>query len=361
MNCFSNGKPQLSASDRTRDLRAKTIYGGASSEFRRKSGCRSYNGNIGIYKKSGKVRNTKSYQTLLSLSRGHALCIDGLHSPSVEGNTERGLERCRGPPGSGHPAETAGGCSGPISQQVKISMGWNYFNVMNLADPDCTPPCHCGFVVANSIVDEAAPPLFGLRPNQVDANLNRDGSGVIIDPSNILFGTNEDCRNPLDVNKYLKYASVLHSVKVVGPVGPADSCPPDLRGRLVASGLVSMVDDPLILGLGVIRRSCCQVINGQPILTIYALVLQGHFPTPADVKAGRYPPAPPFGISIGSDDTATTAFFMPSPTEVTHIHGEACRRNLSWGNATHQSYLSSFNYPDPYLSFANSQLPKLLA
>ena len=528
MNCFNNGRPKLSSGDRTRDLRARTIYASAVSEFKGKGGCRSYDGKVGIYKRSAKIRNVDSHSTLLAFSRGHALCVDGMNSPPEEGDFEMGLDRCPQPP-----ATLQGVCSGPRSRQVKISMGWNYYNVMNIAnaaaDGDLTCPCiqlvcigsggafgppHVGSFSAepssstgeiisvlepslnqilallvilddcSSPVDDAdslsgdAPPwsnwsVIGITPapppiqtvspcpcvqmfvvdtdpssipiggsvgpgvgivmsvatvsgsrivlmevlnnciglptmppppmidingatytltsaapvevlrgdrsgvpcntglpvvssedasgalkvNTVDSVVNADGSGVVIDPSNVLFGDNEDCRNPLDVNKYLRYASVYQVVKIVGGVLDGD-CPP--VGGLLAMGLIPTgtvilppQPDLIPVGVGVIYRVCCPSAGA---VTVYASVVQGFFPSVKDRIDGHYPP-PPFaqwGISVaGGTDTKVTGHIF-DPAEVVTIHGDPCAQaNLSWGNNTQQNYMASFNYPDPYLSLAN--------
>jgi len=326
MNCFNNGRPKLSSGDRTRDLRARTIYASTVSEFKGKGGCRSYDGKVGIYKRSAKIRNVGSHSTLLALSRGHALCVDGLKSPAEEGSVEMGLAKCPQPP-----TTLQGVCSGPRSRQVKISMGWNYYNIMNLADADVA--CISGLPVVTS---ENA--MGALTVNIVDSVVNADGSGVVIDPSDILFGDNEDCRNPLDVNKYLRYASVRQVVKIVGV--PDDGNAAIMCGDARLTGLVggivtSGTSLSLFSGFGVITRVCCS--GG--VLTLYASILQGSFLNHA---AWIAPPAGSVTVRI------------LAPTEVTTTQGDPCAQaNLSWGNETQQNYMASFNYPDSYLSLAS--------
>jgi len=343
MNCFNNGRPKLSSGDRTRDLRARTIYASTVSEFKGKGGCRSYDGKVGIYKRSAKIRNVGSHSTLLALSRGHALCVDGLKSPAEEGSVEMGLAKCPQPP-----TTLQGVCSGPRSRQVKISMGWNYYNIINIADVDAL--CSSGLPVVNS--EDA---VGALEVNEVDSIVNADGSGVVIDPSNVLFGDNEDCRNPLDVNKYLRYASVYQVVKIVGvPIssfGVILPCGDALLAGLVGGTAVSGTVPPLLPALppppvvavsggGIITRVCCS--GG--VLTLYVSILAGSF---LNQIVSIAPPGP-------ATVPPTATVYIVAPTEVTTIQGNPCAQaNLSWGNETQQNYMASFNYPDSYLSLAS--------
>lgn len=400
MRCFNNGRANLTAGDRIADLKARTIYAATGSELKHKGGkCGNYNGSVKIYKRTGALRSADSHELLLSLSRGHALCLDGSTSHDSSGNQQRGLEKCPGPP-VGRGLNSAAACGGETNTQVKLSMPWNMYTTMNLADPGTL--CRQGYVVLTSRNTHGHP-----YNNSVDASGNLDGSGVIIDPSNILFGTNEMCPFPLPLQRWKRFASMRRGIKIVGTISktqasnlhcakvqttlaallqgggtnpsvvvvggdlstyislqPVPGTPPVSYITTVISAALLAQDIPT--GFATVRQApCCS--SADDLITIYARPYQGWFATIEDVAAGHYPPAPPFAkfaftVLWQSDAGSATTYgaAVIEPVEVIRIHGDPCVNNLSWGNWTKQNYMASFNFPDPHLGFGHQPFKREL-
>jgi hypothetical protein len=408
MRCFNNGRANLTAGDRIADLKARTIYAATGSELKHKGGkCGNYNGSVKIYKRTGALRSADSHELLLSLSRGHALCLDGSTSHDSSGNQQRGLEKCPGPP-VGRGLNSAAACGGETNTQVKLSMPWNMYTTMNLADPGKL--CLQGYVVLTSRNTDG-----DIRLNSVDASGNLDGSGVIIDPSNILFGTNEMCPFPLPLQRWKRFASMRRGIKIVGTISDTYSYPqpshsdcavvqttlaallqgggtnpsvvvvggdlsahispqpPSFTGSYITtviSAALSASSKDIPTGFATVRQApCCS--SADDLITIYARPYQGWFATIEDVAAGHYPPAPPFAkfaFTVLWQSDAGSANTMPQtygaaviePVEVIRIHGDPCVNNLSWGNWTKQNYMASFNFPDPHLGFGHQPFKREL-
>ena len=401
MRCFDNGWAKLSASDRTADLKSRTIYAATSSEIRGKGGqCGNYNGSVKVYRRTGALRSARSHELLLNLSKGHALCLDGTGTPGAAGQQQRGLERCPGAPcGLNAFPDGITACNSCSSGQVKVSMPWNMFTTLNLADP--SQNCLEGLVTVWSKAPGYGTSLSiggavrGIWPNVITQD-NLDGSGVVIDPSNILFGTNELCSHPWPLNLWRRFARVRRGVKVVGRIlqaaaggnagGLADpiTCS-QWRAKIIGTGWegrtflllgglitpptpsdelkywLSGVDDVPTGAALLLDLPCCD--QAGQLLTLYARVHQGWMVTPGEEAAGAYPPPPfaPFGFTLlvlAGSVVKHWARIMPA--EVTTFHGDPCKTNLSWGNWTKQNYMASFNYPDPYLGFSKGPLPREL-
>ena len=73
MNPFNNNKPVLSASERLKNKRDKTIY--QSQKMNYKSSKTFGNNNVKYYD-NGTVRSTNSFKMNMKLSRGAAICND---------------------------------------------------------------------------------------------------------------------------------------------------------------------------------------------------------------------------------------------------------------------------------------------
>lgn len=400
MRCFNNGRANLTAGDRIADLKARTIYAATGSELKHKGGkCGNYNGSVKIYKRTGALRSADSHELLLSLSRGHALCLDGSTSHDSSGNQQRGLEKCPGPP-VGRGLNSAAACGGETNTQVKLSMPWNMYTTMNLADPGTL--CRQGYVVLTSRNTHGT-----TYNNSVDASGNLDGSGVIIDPSNILFGTNEMCPFPLPLQRWKRFASMRRGIKIVGTISKTQASnlhcakvqttlaallqgggtnpsvvvvggdlsahfpqPASFTGSYITtviSAALSASSKDIPTGFATVRQApCCS--SADDLITIYARPYQGWFATIEDVAAGHYPPAPPFAKfaftvlwqSSADDPPQIYGAAVIEPVEVIRIHGDPCVNNLSWGNWTKQNYMASFNFPDPHLGFGHQPFKREL-
>jgi hypothetical protein len=114
---FDTLQPNLSSSDRIKDLKAKTIYKSAVSSYgKARNSYRNYNNTI-RFSNQGTLAsvggfNTKSNEMLLNLNRGYALCKDGLDynvcvnderaenafgdvaPDDISGNNKKGLLSC---------------------------------------------------------------------------------------------------------------------------------------------------------------------------------------------------------------------------------------------------------------------------
>ena len=114
---FDTLQPNLSSSDRIKDLKAKTIYKSAVSSYgKARNSHRNYNNTIRFSNQGSLASvggfNTKSNELLLNLNRGYALCKDGLDynvcvnveraanafgdvaPDDISGNNKKGLLSC---------------------------------------------------------------------------------------------------------------------------------------------------------------------------------------------------------------------------------------------------------------------------
>ena len=73
MNPHENNRPNLTASERIRNKRDKTIYQAEKQRFQAHKSC----GNRNVrYYENGRIRNMQSYKIQQSLARGSVLCED---------------------------------------------------------------------------------------------------------------------------------------------------------------------------------------------------------------------------------------------------------------------------------------------
>lgn len=181
MNCFNNNQPKLTSSEIINNKRAKTVYNNKVIDFKYGKN----KGPISFYK-SGKIRQTSTYQNMKDITRGYALCIDGKYDGS--GN-KLGLSRCGG--------DNSG-------NYIKLVIGkdsiYNTFSGNSiLMEPS-------EFVVMHS--------WDGSYNNICNNMFNDDVSKntIIIDPCNNLFGNNvcpDNMTNKnMGVNRYLQFSDV---------------------------------------------------------------------------------------------------------------------------------------------------------
>lgn len=159
MRPFNNGKPQLSSSDRTRDIGTRAVFADTKSS---RANATNYDGSIVYDTANSRVKHYDSYELYRAVNYGYNFCED-----------------CSG-------VCPAGGVDPDIQTEN------NQFSIMT-------------FNAGSDII---------IRANG-DALLanggNLDGSGVFIDPSGILFGT-----TPCSTKSYLKYMRDLSGVDVAG-------------------------------------------------------------------------------------------------------------------------------------------------
>ena len=203
MNPFDNNKPVLSSSERLKNRRDKTIYQAQKQHFRSNRKC----GNKNVkYYDNGTIRSTNSYKMNMKLSRGAVLCQD-----------------CKG--------------NGTLCENIfdkndltKITMGNSMISTLNLGTGLNAGGCQINttnIIIAdiNGVWGEKKNhyPLpwtpYGYATNLITVPRNLDGSGIIIDPSNILFPMDDNC-NSLTIPKpnYLNYASIKTFIIYEGPM-----------------------------------------------------------------------------------------------------------------------------------------------
>ena len=224
MNPFSNGRPNLSASERIRNRRASTIYNAASRAFNpvgvahkgwNGTPCRNYNGNIGFYR-YGRLRNATNYRLLGDLSRGYALCRD---CPDCPTGIARGV-KC---PGTYNIGPTMGlssflyyfGGGGPLGFRDTVITTYSCtggHGSVSYTGP--SGPCDPGRVDAWV---GAATGLY--NTNEITMPFNSEGVGVVIDPSNNLQTVACTAKRPHD-GKYLKLIQVEQGLQVKGFLQP---------------------------------------------------------------------------------------------------------------------------------------------
>ena len=118
MRPFTVRAPHKNSSDRIRDLKAKSLYKDAKLAFEH-NGTKNYNGGI-KFTKEGTLKSVESKDMKLLLSRGYALCQDGLCEGTASicdiSNTKvvkRGLLNCS---------------KGSMATAIKIDTNTNIFS-----------------------------------------------------------------------------------------------------------------------------------------------------------------------------------------------------------------------------------------
>ena len=157
MRAFNNGKPQLSSSDRTRDIGVRNIFADTKSS---KANATNYDGSIVYDTANSRVKRYQNYEIYRAVSYGYSLCED---------------------------------CSGvcpAAAVDPEIQTENNQFSIMT-------------FTGAETLIS----------PNDYLTNggTNLDGLGVFIDPSGILFGT-----TPCSTKSYLNFMKDLSGIDVSG-------------------------------------------------------------------------------------------------------------------------------------------------
>lgn len=159
MRAFNNGKPQLSSSDRTRDIGVRNIFADTKSS---KANATNYDGSIVYDTANSRIKRYQNYEMYRAVSYGYSLCDD---------------------------------CSGvcpAAAVDPEIQTENNQFSIMTV---------------------DSAVTLINATGNDYLANggINLDGSGVFIDPSGVLFGT-----TPCTTKAYMSFMRDLSGIDVSG-------------------------------------------------------------------------------------------------------------------------------------------------
>jgi len=158
MRAFNNGKPQLSSSDRTRDIGVRNIYADTKSK---KANSTNYDGSIVYDTANSRVKRYQNYEIYRAVNYGYNFCED-----------------CSG-------VCPAGGVDPEIQTEN------NQYSIMKFVSGDVVISASGDALLANGG--------------------NLDGSGVFIDPSGVLFGT-----TPCTTKSYLNFMRDLSGVDVSG-------------------------------------------------------------------------------------------------------------------------------------------------
>ena len=272
MNPFSNNRPKLTASERIRNKRDAAIYEAEKKQFQ-ESKKKCGNRNVKYYR-NGKIKSMKSYKLQKSLARGNILCNDCDNNGTF----------CKAPVnkdclnpikmGNNSYSEFWGGSS---AINLSGAFGWTQIPGFSIISSDISgvwggslTDVSKSLIGPGGILPGSAPAIpipFGYVKNLLTNPRNLDGSGIIIDPSNILF-PDELC-DPFRYlkNSYLKTYLVITSAISIweAKVGPNhiwrglncfDSSLNSLIGKTVVINNPGTGDDRAD-ALGTLSSICC--------------------------------------------------------------------------------------------------------
>jgi len=227
MNPFSNNRPRLTASERIRNKRDATIYQAEKSKYQASRKC--YNGGKNIkYYKNGTVKSTINHEMNQKLARGAVLCEDcdkngTLCKPlltqkkntkiNMGNNSLSVLSMDSGIiPSGGNSATNVQDTTVIISDISGVWGGSPTDISKSLIGPGGQITVPTGFI----------PIPYGYIRNLLKIPRNLDGSGVIIDPSNLLFEQDNNCNTKkLGKPNFLKLASINTTIVYTGIIGKA--------------------------------------------------------------------------------------------------------------------------------------------
>ena len=203
MNPFSNNRPRLTASERIRNKRDATIYQAEKSKYQASRKC--YNGGKNIkYYKNGTVKSTINHEMNQKLARGAVLCEDCNHQGLVCASTLKKNNFAKVNLGNSSISSFNLGTGLTFSSDTinttrvivtDISGSWNDPSGRVECQPG-PPPAACYFP-------------YGYADNLITVPRNLDGSGITIDPDNILFNQDDNCNTfKIPKPKYLKFMGI---------------------------------------------------------------------------------------------------------------------------------------------------------
>ena len=218
MNPFSNNRPRLTASERIKNKRDATIYQAEKSIYQSTKQC----GNKNVkYYKNGTIKSVKSYKMHRSLSKGVNFCEDcdkngTLCKPlltekkntkiNMGNNSLSVLSMDSG-------IIPSGGGTGEIVQKTTIIIS-DISGVWGGSSTDISK----SLIGPNGQIPGTTIPIpYGYARNFMQIPRNLDGSGVIIDPSNLLFEQDNNCNTKtLGRPIFLKQASINTTIVYTG-------------------------------------------------------------------------------------------------------------------------------------------------
>ena len=180
MNPFSNNRPRLTASEGIRNKRDKTIYQAEKQRFQSHKTC----GNKNVkYYDNGTIRSMQGYKLQQSLARGNVLCEDcddrGMLCGKITNKSALGSIYM----GNSALSEYWGG-------GVNVYVGHPTFETFIQGWPVVVSDVSGTWDASAATVTDPSKstlPGYGYMTNEIAIPRNLDGSGIVIDPSNILF------------------------------------------------------------------------------------------------------------------------------------------------------------------------------
>ena len=203
MNPFNNNKPVLSSSERLKNKRDKTIYQSQKQHFQSKRKC----GNKNVkYYDNGTIRSTDSYKMNMKLSRGAALCQDCDGNGTLCENIFDKNDLTKITMGNN--------VISTLSLGTGLARGGEQINTANILIADISG------VWGTKTKDEPYTYTpYGYATNLITVPRNLNGSGIIIDPVNVLFNQDDNCNSrTIPKPNYMNRAFVKTVIIYEGPI-----------------------------------------------------------------------------------------------------------------------------------------------
>ena len=162
MRAFNNGRPNLTSSDRTRNIGVRNVFADTKSK---KANATNYDGSI-IYDTLNRIKRYKNYETYRAVNYGYSLCED-----------------CKG-------------VCPTVAVDPEIQTENNQFSIMHFDKQD------------DKLIRVG---VGATEHDYLTTDVNVNGTGVFIDPEFILFGT-----TPCSTKSYLNFMSDLNGVDNTG-------------------------------------------------------------------------------------------------------------------------------------------------
>jgi len=295
MNPFQRSNPLLNSSDRTRNQKSKYIYAATKNEFQTKRKCK--NRNTRLYK-NGKIRSTVSYDIKNSLSEGNIMCNNCDQQMNKCGTLFKNKEEIINMYNNSYSELNGGGVIkpkvvfslDPFPEISALSIDQSNSNAIITSDVSGnwnSSPYKTDISMCSSSL--ICP--YGYIDNLINIPRNLDGSGILIDPHNVLF-TSSDCIT----NDYLSISKIKTTIVMKGTIDlswnypipnagisfeSADSCEDPSYNTFVNRYVQLIIDDSwpqlnTVRGVfyGIVKKICClNEIDGIPWMEIHIEVI----------------------------------------------------------------------------------------
>jgi len=396
MNPFDNNRPVLNSSDRIRNKKSKYIYAAAKQKFQTKRRC---NGkNIKYYKK-GAVRSVANYKLQQDLARGNVLCEDCNGRGNLCGTIDKS-NLIRIDMANNHLSEFQGTSTvlidvfetNPYSQ--KISFPVIQSDISGVWGP-ASPPEISKSDISGALPgsDPSANMPYGYINNLIKIPRNLNGTGITIDPSNILFPDGNCGQLNLQRHNNIKTTIVIRgsidfdwnqlNVPGVYPSSCTDSSYNALINTFITIWVPRLGDDLTLplpnLTYGIIKKICCvgekTIKQDSPPLTLRVAMVDifidvhfDKFSNDINLLVNTKPVSLPDGLYYWPQIPALSPFsffflFFPrfpdtgtlsKSIESVRIFQGTCNDNQTTGNKTKQSYMSCLEDKTKNINFTKT-------